>query len=405
MLTNTRMSWRTLCLVILSVTILFPSVLFGQGFTGFDSATLPPVSNSPGDWGLKIVVLNVGQADAILIMTPNGDVVLVDSGKYKKDGTQIADFLSSKTLNAVGNIKTVDLLFTTHYDQDHIGGLHGLVERGVRIRKAFDQGLSSKRHLTTATGSESVYGRYVAAIGDPNNNLKQDGDEPNFARHAIHYGHVEKTGLEDQVEIRCVSVRGDTKGDGHDFDLDPANGGSSFDENPGSIALLVRLGEFEFYTAGDQTDDDWKSKKAVEEAVLDSGAIVGGNDIDVIKVSHHGSDTSTSKALVEKMDPEVAIISTKFTKGDKFPKKIVLKQFQNNRCYVLITGDGTNPDTQDYTASSATSEDDNFAALDTAVFNNQGNLTVLISHDGNRYTVIGDSFAKTFSAKDTDNQH
>ncbi|MCY4486760.1 MAG: hypothetical protein OXF11_06535 [Deltaproteobacteria bacterium] len=50
-----------------------------------------------------------------------------------------------------------------------------------------------------------------------------------------------------------LTVRGDTDGTAHDLDLDPAGKTESFDENPGSIALLIRLGEFVFYTTGDQT--------------------------------------------------------------------------------------------------------------------------------------------------------
>ena len=41
----------------------------------------------------------------------------------------------------------------------------------------------------------------------------------------------------------------------------------------------------------------------------------------------------------------------------------------------------------------------------TATFNAQGNLAVLVSTDGNRYTVIGDSFARTFSSSDQNNVH
>ena len=177
-------------------------------FAGFESTALPAVTDAPGQWGLKIVVLNVGQADAILVMAPNGDVVLIDSGKTNSAGTQIADFLAAPALNGIGSLSTVDLLYSTHYDQDHIGGLPKLVERGVRIRKAFDQGISGKRSLLTESERLSAYGKYVAAVGDPNNNLKQDDDEPIFVRHRVHYGHIETIGREDQVEIRCVAVRG-----------------------------------------------------------------------------------------------------------------------------------------------------------------------------------------------------
>ena len=52
------------------------------------------------------------------------------------------------------------------------------------------------------------------------------------------------------MKIICVAVRGDTANEDNDLDLDPAEGDKGFDENPGSVALLVRLGEFELYTAG-----------------------------------------------------------------------------------------------------------------------------------------------------------
>ena len=51
-----------------------------------------------------------------------------------------------------------------------------------------------------------------------------------------------------------------------------------------------------------------------------------------------------------------------------------------------------------------TNSDIGFIALDAAVFNNQGNVTVLVSKDGGPYTLIGSSFVKTFSSSDNDNQ-
>lgn len=389
-------------LLVVAVAISLCTNAPGQSFTGFDSTTLEPVTDTAGDWGLRIMVLDVGQADAILVFAPNGDVCLIDSGDSNSDGSLIFHMLDTPGINGIGQLRTIDLLYTTHYDKDHIAGITRLLEHDVSIRKAFDQGLSQKRSITTPSGIVSFYGKYVKAVGDPNDNLFQDVDESDFVRHRMDYGHVERIGLEDQVEIRCVAVRGDTEGNAEDLSLDPSTGGNSFDENPGSIAILIRLGEFEFYTAGDQTDNDWKSKPAVEESILNSGAIPGGNDIDVLKVSHHGSDTSTSDALAEELDAEVAIISTKLT-SHGLPKKIVLKQFQENRCFVLITGDGMTDD-GDYTESGATAEDDGFDVSDTAVFNNQGNVTVLVSADGGRYTVRSGSFSRTFSAIDTDNQ-
>ena len=219
-------------LFVAAVFWWFPSHADGQGFQGFDSSSLTPVTEAQGQWGLKIVVLNVGQADAVLLLTPNGDVCLIDSGRTSTAGNRVVDYLSTKALNGVGTLKTIDVLYSTHFDQDHIGGLKRIVERGIRIRKAFDQGLSAKRDQKTR------YMEYVAAVGDADNDLKQDADESNYVRHRLDYGHVEYVGLEDEVEIRCVAVRGDTAGDAHDLDRDPST--SDIDENPGSIAVRCR---------------------------------------------------------------------------------------------------------------------------------------------------------------------
>ncbi len=385
---------------IVGVALLtLSSNIVRQDFDGHDDPNLVPVANSPDPWGLKIVVFDVGQADAVLLMTPNGDTCMVDTGKTNANGDLFAAYLKTAADNGVGELNTLDLLYTTHYDRDHIGGITKLRDGGIRIRKAFDQGLSVKRD------GKTFYTKYVTAVGDPNNNYVQDADEPDFVRHRLDVGHSEFIGATDDVEIRCVSVRGDTVGDAHDLpDLDPSV--ADIDENPGSIALLVRLGEFEFYTAGDQTDDDWKHHEpAVEEKLIAANAIPGGNDIDVIKVSHHGSDTSTSASLVTEMDPEVAIISSDFVSNQGLPKRNVIQLFEENDCYVLVTGDGINPDTDQFTDSGASTLDDNYRHDPAAVFNARGTITVLVSTDGTKYTVLGDSFSKTFSAKDSDNVH
>ena len=137
-----RASW--LAALVGTVAAVWPTESLGQPLGG--SSTLLRIPNTPGAWGLKIVVLNLGEPDAILVMTPNGDVCLIDSGKSGNTaGDPAVEYLGSKTRNGVGNLKTIDLLYTTHYDLDHIGGLPRIVENGITVCKAFDQGLSLKR--------------------------------------------------------------------------------------------------------------------------------------------------------------------------------------------------------------------------------------------------------------------
>ena len=389
---------RPLRLATIVMLLLCPACVLSQVFKGLESENLPKVE---AEWGLKIVFFDVGQADAILLLTPNGEVAVIDTGHGSTAAGKIADFLANELRNGVGSLDTINLLYSTHYDRDHIGGVRSLVKRGIRIEKAFDQGPSGKCSLLTPKGKLSVYAKYLSAIGDPDGDNRQGADEPGFIRRKIRYGHVESIGHHGRIKLHCVAVRGDTKGRESDIDRDPRNATGSFDENPGSIALVIQLGDFEFYTAGDQTSGEWKSKPATEEAVLESDAIPGGNDIDVLKVSHHGSDTSTSKRLAEELLPEVAIISTEHG-GHELPKRVVLKQLQNNRSYVLITGNGQDAQGR-YADSCATHEDDAFTPSPNAVFNQQGDVTVLVSPKGDRYTVTGKTFTETFSAVDTDN--
>ena len=74
-------------------------------------------------WGLHIVIFDVGQADAIAIVAPNEDVVLIDAGKLKRDSQKVAEFLLDLEANRVGKpLDEAKLAFVTHYDEDHMGG-------------------------------------------------------------------------------------------------------------------------------------------------------------------------------------------------------------------------------------------------------------------------------------------
>ena len=197
--------------------LLFSSVhSISQAFSGLESTTLAPVSSTAGQWGLKIVVFDVGQADAILLLAPNGDVVVIDTGNNYATAKKIANYLGNACINGVGKLETINLLYSTHYDSDHIRGLRRLADYGIGIQKAFDQGPSGKRVKFTIDGKpifREVYAKYLEAVGDLDGDNEQDADEPKFIRHKIEYRDTQSIGSSSNVEILCVSVRGDTKGD------------------------------------------------------------------------------------------------------------------------------------------------------------------------------------------------
>jgi beta-lactamase superfamily II metal-dependent hydrolase len=71
--------------------------------------------------------------------------------------------------------------------------------------------------------------------------------------------------------------------------------------------------------------------------VIHANAIPGGHDIDVLKVAHHGSDTSSGKLFVESLRPELAIISSDRT-THRLPKLTSIKVLENTNATVLVTG-------------------------------------------------------------------
>ena len=218
-------------------------------------------------------------------------------------------------------------------------------------------------------------------VGDPDDDGVHDPTESSFRRQRAVVGQTFMVGA---AQIKVVSVRGDTQGAGHDIDLDPSS--ADIDENPGSIALLVTLGEFEFYTAGDQTSDDWKHEDDTEIAVVNAGALGGESDIDVFKANHHGSDTSNGAAFIQALDPEVAVISSVSQGNDRLPKRIVVKTLIDNGALVYITGDGL--ENGNFADSGAVTSDDLWTPPAGSFINSAGDVHILVSADGSRYRLI-----------------
>jgi len=349
------------------------------------------------NWGLHIVVFDVGQADAIAMVSPDGQACVIDAGNTVESGKRVAQFLLSETENGVGALTEVKLGFATHYDKDHIGGFLALVEEGISFNSMYDQGSSLKREDPIVT---SAYGKYIEAAGDTNRNLTQDSFEDSYVRKTARVGLHWKLG---DAKIRCVSARGDTRGSNHDLpNRDPSV--AKIDENPGSIALYITLGEFEFYTAGDQTSDDWQNKPDTEMSVINSGVLGDNSDIDVLKVNHHGSDTSTGQEFVQALDPEVAIITAKHG-THHLPRMISIMQLIENSAKVFITGDGIDPATGTFSYSNQTNDDNGYLPDTTMFVNNAGDVHIYVSADGNSYKVVYGDLWEEYSSVDADNSH
>jgi len=226
----------------------------------------------------------------------------------------------------------------------------------------------------------------------PNGNGIKDAGENDFIRQPAEamLDTVFVLGATDKIEIWTLSVNGNTNRSQHDLNLNLAN--TERDENPGSIISLVRYGDFEYLTTGDATTDDWKVKPDTEEAVIDADAIPGGNDIDVLIVAHHGSDTSNGKVFIQETAPEVAIISSTLTR-DHIPKKTTLRVLREYNALVLVTGNAHNEAGNYHESGHAY---DNGWSPSSGVLDNQGWIEISVHPGGESYMVEAEKGATRY---------
>ncbi len=221
------------------------------------ATTTFPESTTTATENLQVVFIDVEQGDATLIHTPNGENLLIDGGEYDTYETHLAPFLHKQ------GIKSVDAAIVTHYHSDHMGGIQSLTEDGgvkTLILPDYDDTDTSKKHLERAANNNGTNIQYVSS-----------GDA-----------------IETDCEGLSIKV------------LHPFPGGSKGNNfhNNSSLVLHISYGTTSFLITGD-----------IEARV--EKEMVKGFDIecDVLKVSHHGSSTSSSKVFLQAADPTYAIIS------------------------------------------------------------------------------------------------
>lgn len=265
---------------IVIVVVLFVAAAGCTGGVPSDS-TGSNETDEPGEpngieGALEIHAIDVGQADATLLVGPE-ETMLVDSGNRYDDGEELLAYLDSQ------GIERIDYLVTTHAHADHIGGHALLIEtyetEKEGVGQVWDPGVAH---------TSAVYEEYLDAVEEHDVDLidAQAGDEIEFASGATVYNppeEPESDGLHDN-----------------------------------SLSLRVTFGETSFLATGDA------EANAEERMVEEYGDEL---ESDIYQAGHHGSATSSNPAFLDHADPEIAVISSAYESQYDHPSEEVLESF------------------------------------------------------------------------------
>lgn len=237
-----------------------------------------------------ISYIDVGQADATLVQN-NGYNLLIDTGN-REDGETIETYLKQC------GVSKLDGVILTHWHEDHIGGFSYIAQKyeieQVYIRKNVNK-VGTKVYEDTR---EAIKEKKIKTI------VPSHGETVNFG----------------QAEIKFVG---------------PVNPNHYEDENANSLCMILSYGKTKFYFGGDST-------KEAETDILESGYDL--EEIDVYKVSHHGSSYSSSYRFIREISggdkrtkPFYAIVSCGKNNDYGHPHKETIDRLQQADAMVYRT--------------------------------------------------------------------
>ena len=238
--------------------------------------TIPPV--------LEVNFFNIGQGDAIFINTPKGNQILIDGGK----DTAILEKLAKEMPFWD---KSIDLVILTHPEHDHLGGLIEVLKR-YRVENILWSGVS---------------------------------------RDTAEYKEWERLIEEEKAKI-SIAKFGQKITSGKTFleifyPFENLSGKKIEDSNNTSIVTKLVFGKSSFFFTGD-------IYRSIEKELLNRGVDLNS---DVLKIAHHGSETSSATDFIQTLSPDIAVISVGKNNPYGHPHQEVLDTLKKFAIKVLRT--------------------------------------------------------------------
>jgi beta-lactamase superfamily II metal-dependent hydrolase len=332
-------------------------------------------ADAPPKRNLDIYFIDVNGGAATLVVTPEGESVLIDSGW---SGFQDRDPIRiEKVLKEQAKLDHLDHLVTTHWHADHFGGVEGIVKR-LRVDHFWDRGLPDPKapdqdranYPDGPLPGDALGERYRKASEGKRTALKAGDKLPLKGLDVVVLASGGKVidGPSSPINPLCESAPADQPVDKSD--------------NARSLAFRFQLGDFTFLDCGDLT---WNVEKQLVCPVDKIGPI------DVFQVTHHGMDISNHPTLVRTIAPKVAIMNNGPRKGGAAATVKLLRSIPSIQASYQLH------------KNASTSADDNADPKRIANASTTGGefIHVSVEPDGSSFTVqVGsDGPIQTFQAK------
>lgn len=241
---------------------------------------------------LRIVFLDVGQGDAVLVRTPGRHNILIDGGEGKQMNNK--NIISKLWKYLPFFDREFDMVISSHPHLDHLGGLLNVVQ-SIKVKRILQSGVKY---------NTAEYQEWNRLINSKNidYDIAVSGKEYLFKSSQ---GDVLLKVLYPFKNMENLEVE---------------------DVNDYSVVVLLEYADRKILFTGDISSD-------VEKGIADYKM---AQDIDVLKVAHQGSDTSTSNLFLDSFNPEYAVIMVgKNNYGQ--PSRRVLKRLERRNIYILRT--------------------------------------------------------------------
>lgn len=246
---------------------------------------------------LEVAFMDIGQGDAELLKFPGGKTMLVDCGKD-------AAILSALGRNLPWSKRDLDYLVITHPHADHFGGCLDVLAR-FKVHHIYVNGYTAEQGTLLANFFQAV--KNEERVDDAETIILKTPQTLEIGSSTLHFFYPD-----------------------HDLSHDPRVPGSAapLDTNDTSVVIKVSYGTQDILLTGDM-------EIPLEQYLVQQNSI--NLQSEILKVGHHGSDSSSGEEFISAVQPKFCVISSGQGNSYGHPHGSTVRRLERMGCEVLRT--------------------------------------------------------------------